>query len=232
MDLWLSVRDSRAGIGRLVAPRDRTFPHGTARFFFRTDSFSQYRAVSAPGGASNCHCPGTFTPPGAPGSPQSRGLLLCAVPPAAAAQQPAAPGTNVPGEVIVRTGRHNSSARTASRSPRPFRSYAPMNEWRTQCPTTSLGRVPSPNDKGFSLQWNFSGPFGINMPEAWALATSRGAPGGRGAVVAVLDTGYRRGNEQPDRGHGESLTRRSDHGCGRSTRGVHQSSRIPGARLG
>jgi serine protease len=46
-----------------------------------------------------------------------------------------------------------------------------------------------PNDPGLGLQWNFVGPFGINMPEAWSLADARGAPGGRGAVVAVLDTG-------------------------------------------
>ena len=46
-----------------------------------------------------------------------------------------------------------------------------------------------PNDPGFSLQWNFGGPFGINMPEAWTLASQRNAPGGRGAIVAVLDTG-------------------------------------------
>jgi serine protease len=46
-----------------------------------------------------------------------------------------------------------------------------------------------PNDPGLGLQWNFVGPFGINMPEAWSAASSRGAPGGRGAVVAVLDTG-------------------------------------------
>ena len=46
-----------------------------------------------------------------------------------------------------------------------------------------------PNDPGLSLQWNFTGPFGINMPEAWAEASSRNAPGGRGAIVAVLDTG-------------------------------------------
>jgi serine protease len=46
-----------------------------------------------------------------------------------------------------------------------------------------------PNDPGLALQWNFIGPFGINMPEAWALAGARGAPGGRGAVIAVLDTG-------------------------------------------
>jgi serine protease len=46
-----------------------------------------------------------------------------------------------------------------------------------------------PNDHGFPLQWNFWGPFGINMPDAWSLAEQWGAPGGRGAVVAVLDTG-------------------------------------------
>jgi serine protease len=51
-----------------------------------------------------------------------------------------------------------------------------------------------PNDPGLTLQWNFTGPFGINMPEAWSLASQRNAPGGRGAIVAVLDTGvaYRR----------------------------------------
>ena len=46
-----------------------------------------------------------------------------------------------------------------------------------------------PNDPGFTRQWNLSGPFSVNMPEAWDLANARGAPGGAGAVVAVLDTG-------------------------------------------
>ena len=46
-----------------------------------------------------------------------------------------------------------------------------------------------PNDPGLSLQWNFTGPFGINMPEAWSEVSGRNAPGGRGAIVAVLDTG-------------------------------------------
>jgi serine protease len=46
-----------------------------------------------------------------------------------------------------------------------------------------------PDDPGFPLQWNFWGPFGINMPDAWSSASRRGAPGGRGAIVAVLDTG-------------------------------------------
>jgi serine protease len=46
-----------------------------------------------------------------------------------------------------------------------------------------------PNDPGFKLQWNLNGPFSINMPEAWGIARTRHAPGGRGATVAVLDTG-------------------------------------------
>jgi serine protease len=47
----------------------------------------------------------------------------------------------------------------------------------------------TPNDPGFRLQWNLFSDWGINMPEAWELAASLGAPGGRGAVVAVLDSG-------------------------------------------
>jgi serine protease len=47
----------------------------------------------------------------------------------------------------------------------------------------------TPNDPSLRRQWNFIGPFGIGMPEAWALAAAAGAPGGRGAVVAVLDSG-------------------------------------------
>jgi serine protease len=45
------------------------------------------------------------------------------------------------------------------------------------------------NDPAWRRQWNLFSPWGINVTEAWALAQSRGAPGGRGAVVAVLDSG-------------------------------------------
>ncbi len=38
-------------------------------------------------------------------------------------------------------------------------------------------------------QWNFAGLFGIDAPEAWANVASEGAPGGKGVIVAVLDTG-------------------------------------------
>ena len=54
-----------------------------------------------------------------------------------------------------------------------------------------------PNDVGTAavpggwqqLQWNFSGLDSVNAPEAWANVAAAGAPGGRGVVVAVLDTG-------------------------------------------
>jgi len=56
---------------------------------------------------------------------------------------------------------------------------------------------PIPNDPGLGgapgdwdlLQWNFVGEFGVNAPEAWANVAADGAPGGRGVIVAVLDTG-------------------------------------------
>jgi serine protease len=46
-----------------------------------------------------------------------------------------------------------------------------------------------PNDPDLKRQWNFIGPYGIGMPEAWELSAAAGAPGGKGAVVAVLDSG-------------------------------------------
>ena len=53
-----------------------------------------------------------------------------------------------------------------------------------------------PNDPGrggtgnwVDLQWNFAGPYGVNAPQAWAHTRAANAPGGRGAVVAVIDSG-------------------------------------------
>jgi serine protease len=52
------------------------------------------------------------------------------------------------------------------------------------------GNTPTPGGWQ-ALQWNFSGPFGVNAPQAWANLAADGARGGggRGVVVAVLDTG-------------------------------------------
>jgi serine protease len=48
-------------------------------------------------------------------------------------------------------------------------------------------------------QWNFAGPFGVRAPQAWANVASDGAPGGRGVIVAVLDTGVAYMNRGPFR---------------------------------
>ena len=60
------------------------------------------------------------------------------------------------------------------------------------------GTGPAPGDWQ-TLQWNFSGPFGVNAPQAWANVASEGAPGGRRVVVAVLDTGVAYANRGPFR---------------------------------
>jgi serine protease len=64
-----------------------------------------------------------------------------------------------------------------------------------------------PNDEGTShhlegweeLQWNFVGQFSVNAPEAWANVAADGAPGGKGVIVAVLDTGVAYANRGPFR---------------------------------
>jgi len=40
-----------------------------------------------------------------------------------------------------------------------------------------------------AIQWNFVGPFGVNALTAWNNVATVGRPGGKGVVVAVLDTG-------------------------------------------
>ncbi|HEX8648228.1 MAG TPA: S8 family serine peptidase [Thermoleophilaceae bacterium] len=67
-------------------------------------------------------------------------------------------------------------------------------------PGPGPGPAPAPfvpNDPGRGgsgpdwreLQWNFAGQFGVNAPLAWSYTRQAGAPGGAGAVVAVIDSG-------------------------------------------
>jgi serine protease len=77
--------------------------------------------------------------------------------------------------------------------------YAVPN-WKAHAAATA------PNDPDWRLQWNMSGTYGINLVQAWTEAAALGAPGGRGAVVAVLDSGVayeRRGRHRraPDLRH-------------------------------
>ena len=63
----------------------------------------------------------------------------------------------------------------------PSVSYAVPN-WRAHASAET-------NDPGARFQWNLFGTYGINVVQAWTLAKQLGAPGGRGAVVALLDSG-------------------------------------------
>ena len=53
-----------------------------------------------------------------------------------------------------------------------------------------------PNDPGVGdpgdwrdLQWNFAGKYGIHAPQAWARMRALNKDGGRGVIVAVIDSG-------------------------------------------
>jgi serine protease len=115
----------------------------------------------------------------------------------------------VPGELIVkREGaaatttvavQDGQSVKTAARelSDRPGVAYARPNYIAHLSAYT-------PNDPGYPLQWNLAASAaGINMPEAWGIARQLGHSGGKGAIVAVLDTGvayqrFRRFRRAPD----------------------------------
>jgi serine protease len=64
------------------------------------------------------------------------------------------------------------------------RATVPAGGWIPRDPGTS-GRPGGWQ----AVQWNFDGPFGVGAPRAWANLQRAGHPGGRGATVAVLDTG-------------------------------------------
>src|SRR3954466_4208157 len=62
----------------------------------------------------------------------------------------------------------------------------------------------SPDDTGRGngwrpLQWNFAGAWGVNAPQAWDEAIAAHAPGGKGVVVAVIDSGVAYENRGPFR---------------------------------
>src|SRR3954468_1419255 len=62
----------------------------------------------------------------------------------------------------------------------------------------------SPDDTGRGngwrpLQWNFAGKWGVNASQAWDEAIAAHAPGGKGVVVAVIDSGVAYENRGPFR---------------------------------
>ncbi len=114
---------------------------------------------------------------------------------------PASAGEFVPGEVIVHhegetapeivsldAGETVPEA-VAALEAAPGVDYAvPNYKARASVIWNDPGRSGEP-EGWTNLQWNFFGDASINAPDAWDLAASLGAPGGRGVVVAVVDTG-------------------------------------------
>jgi serine protease len=108
------------------------------------------------------------------------------------------------GARLVRTRRGGTVMETVARLRRDPRVRYAVPDYKAH----ASGFIP--NDPGIGapagwqeLQWNFTGPFGVNAPDAWAEAIAAGAPGGRGVTVAVLDTGVayenrRRFRRNPD----------------------------------
>jgi serine protease len=112
-----------------------------------------------------------------------------------------AAGSYAPDEVVV--GRAGSTERVRVT---PGASIAatvarlrrePGVQWAVPDYVARATAVSIPDDPGAThtpgewqqLQWNFSGTFGIDAPQAWANVAADGAPGGSKVVVAVLDTG-------------------------------------------
>src|SRR5215210_5017063 len=56
----------------------------------------------------------------------------------------------------------------------------------------TAGAVPNDPGRGTGwqdVQWNFAGAWGVNAQQAWNNVATVGRPGGKGVIVAVLDTG-------------------------------------------
>jgi len=101
-----------------------------------------------------------------------------------------------------------------------------------------------PNDPGRhtkvgawqKVQWNFVGPWGVRAPQAWANLQAAGKPGGKGVVVAVLDTGVAYSNRfgyqrSPDFGpntfvRGYDFVAKTDFPRDRNGHGTHVASTI------
>jgi len=137
-------------------------------------------------------------------------LALAAFAVAVPAPAGAVAAQTVPGEVVVKEVAAGTHARAAARVHTPHRVIKVKDVGKAIRAIRKrdgvVYAVPNvkaraaafvPNDPGRgttpggwqSVQWNFVGPFSVNAPDAWANAVAAGGGGGRGVVVAVLDTG-------------------------------------------
>jgi serine protease len=108
-----------------------------------------------------------------------------------------AAGTTVPRHIVGATWLVRSRAGTRSTTARLTRrshvvSATPEYRARPAAFTandTGLATRSAPAGGWAAQQWDLVGPFGIIAPGAWDVALQRGAPGGRGVRIAVVDSG-------------------------------------------
>src|SRR5688572_8533903 len=133
--------------------------------------------------------------------PHRSRLILLALGACLFAAAPARAAEFVPGEVIVQPDGEGPAEvvqvdrgetvkqAVAELSDDPDVEYAvPNYKARASVIWNDPGRSGEPSG-WTNMQWNFIGDASINAPDAWDLAAAMGAPGGRGAIVAVVDTG-------------------------------------------
>jgi serine protease len=109
-----------------------------------------------------------------------------------------AAGTTTPRQIVgatwlVRARRGGAQAAIARLERRP-RVVSATREYRARpaafVPTDpGVAQAAGATGGWQAQQWDLVGPFGINVLGAWDAAVQRGAPGGRGVRVAVVDTG-------------------------------------------
>jgi serine protease len=190
----------------------RPCPHDGARFRPLTlvASFAALLVLVAFCGQARATVPGALAPTGSPAAYASGEIVVRfadATPPAARAATARAAGAIDPVAIAAYTrllrlarGVSVTSALARVRSRRGVL-------WAVPDYTARVAGQLIPNDEGtghvpggwVQLQWNFAGEFGVGAPEAWANVAAAGAPGGRGVVVAVLDTGVAYANRGPFR---------------------------------
>ncbi|HEV2814302.1 MAG TPA: S8 family serine peptidase [Solirubrobacteraceae bacterium] len=122
-------------------------------------------------------------------------LLLAAL---AATLLPAAPvvaAEIVPGEVVVKREGEAPAVKKVRDVGKALQALRRSDRVQYAAPNP-VARASAfvPNDPGRgrgwqAIQWNFLAETGVNAPDAWQHAIDAGAPGGRGVVVAVLDSG-------------------------------------------
>jgi serine protease len=127
--------------------------------------------------------------------------LLAAVLPLPAAAHAAAPAPYVGGQVIVKYRGKPAQLVPVRRGEGVRDAVARLRARRDVAYAVPdyVGHISGyiPDDPGLGgqpgdwqkLQWNFTGPAGINAPDAWLNLIATKRYGGRGVTVAVIDTG-------------------------------------------